>query len=151
MPDIFEGTSSGAVEFGARRYAFGARGWKGQPVELVKSPTLGVMRMAEKNIIKVEKERLLAILEALLGNFRKGRLTTRDFYRKNVFIWISDAALNGDYEVLNPCLDSLPHDCSRFWQTLLKLNTDRSTMRLSRNLGVMSPMRLTCGKKQDYL
>jgi L-arabinokinase len=30
MPDIFEGTSSGAVEFGARRYSFGARGWKGE-------------------------------------------------------------------------------------------------------------------------
>jgi L-arabinokinase len=33
MPDIFEGTSPGAVEFGARRYSFGARGWRGQPVE----------------------------------------------------------------------------------------------------------------------
>ncbi len=33
MPDIFEGTSPGAVEFGARRYSFGARGWKGQAVE----------------------------------------------------------------------------------------------------------------------
>jgi len=33
MPDIFEGTSPGAVEFGARRYSFGARGWKGQNVE----------------------------------------------------------------------------------------------------------------------
>jgi len=32
MPDIFEGTSPGAVEFGARQYAFGARGWKGQNV-----------------------------------------------------------------------------------------------------------------------
>jgi len=30
MPDIFEGTSSGAMEFGARRYVFGARGWQGQ-------------------------------------------------------------------------------------------------------------------------
>jgi galactokinase len=28
MPDIFEGTSPGAVEFGAKRYAFGANGWK---------------------------------------------------------------------------------------------------------------------------
>ena len=28
MPDIFEGTSPGAVEFGARRYNFGAAGWK---------------------------------------------------------------------------------------------------------------------------
>jgi L-arabinokinase len=28
MPDIFEGTSSGAVEFGARRYAFTANGWR---------------------------------------------------------------------------------------------------------------------------
>ncbi|MFO1513101.1 MAG: hypothetical protein U1F83_09350 [Verrucomicrobiota bacterium] len=28
MPDIFEGTSPGAVEFGARRYAFGANGWQ---------------------------------------------------------------------------------------------------------------------------
>ena len=28
MPDIFEGTSPGAVEFGARRYTFGAAGWK---------------------------------------------------------------------------------------------------------------------------
>jgi L-arabinokinase len=33
MPDIFEGTSAGAAEFGARRYSFGARGWRGQPVE----------------------------------------------------------------------------------------------------------------------
>jgi L-arabinokinase len=33
MPDIFEGTSPGAVEFGARRYTFGARGWRGVPVE----------------------------------------------------------------------------------------------------------------------
>ena len=32
MPDIFEGTSPGAMEFGARRYAFGASGWKGQAV-----------------------------------------------------------------------------------------------------------------------
>jgi galactokinase len=29
LPDIFEGTSPGAVEFGARRYGFGASGWKG--------------------------------------------------------------------------------------------------------------------------
>ena len=28
MPDIFEGTSPGAMEFGARRYQFGATGWK---------------------------------------------------------------------------------------------------------------------------
>lgn len=28
MPDIFEGTSPGAIEFGARRYIFGASGWK---------------------------------------------------------------------------------------------------------------------------
>jgi galactokinase len=28
MPDIFEGTSPGAVEFGARRYQFGAQGWQ---------------------------------------------------------------------------------------------------------------------------
>ena len=28
MPDIFEGTSPGAIEFGAKRYAFGASGWK---------------------------------------------------------------------------------------------------------------------------
>jgi L-arabinokinase len=28
MPDIFEGTSPGAVEFGARRYTFGATGWQ---------------------------------------------------------------------------------------------------------------------------
>jgi galactokinase len=28
MPDLFEGTSPGAVEFGAKRYAFGANGWK---------------------------------------------------------------------------------------------------------------------------
>ena len=27
-PDIFEGTSPGAIEFGARRYVFGAGGWK---------------------------------------------------------------------------------------------------------------------------
>ena len=27
MPDIFEGTSPGAIEFGARRYLFGAQGW----------------------------------------------------------------------------------------------------------------------------
>jgi L-arabinokinase len=28
MPNIFEGTSPGAIEFGAKRYAFGASGWK---------------------------------------------------------------------------------------------------------------------------
>ena len=28
IPDIFEGTSPGAMEFGARRYAFGANGWQ---------------------------------------------------------------------------------------------------------------------------
>jgi L-arabinokinase len=28
MPDIFEGTSPGAVQFGARRYVFGASGWQ---------------------------------------------------------------------------------------------------------------------------
>jgi len=28
MPDIFEGTSPGATEFGARRYVFGAKGWQ---------------------------------------------------------------------------------------------------------------------------
>jgi galactokinase len=28
VPDIFEGTSPGAVEFGARRYVFGAGGWR---------------------------------------------------------------------------------------------------------------------------
>ena len=28
VPDIFEGTSPGAIEFGAKRYAFGAKGWK---------------------------------------------------------------------------------------------------------------------------
>lgn len=27
MPDLFEGTSPGAIEFGARRYSFGAQGW----------------------------------------------------------------------------------------------------------------------------
>jgi galactokinase len=32
MPDIFDGSSSGAMEFGARRYGFGASGWKGQAV-----------------------------------------------------------------------------------------------------------------------
>jgi L-arabinokinase len=32
MPDIFEGTSPGAMEFGARRYVFGAAGWRpGKP------------------------------------------------------------------------------------------------------------------------
>ena len=28
MPDIFEGTSPGAIEFGAKRYTFGAKGWQ---------------------------------------------------------------------------------------------------------------------------
>ncbi len=28
MPDIFEGTSPGAIEFGARRYVFGSGGWQ---------------------------------------------------------------------------------------------------------------------------
>jgi L-arabinokinase len=28
MPDVFAGTSPGAIEFGAKRYAFGASGWK---------------------------------------------------------------------------------------------------------------------------
>jgi L-arabinokinase len=28
LPDIFEGTSPGAIEFGARRYIFGASGWR---------------------------------------------------------------------------------------------------------------------------
>jgi galactokinase len=28
MPDIFDGTSPGAMEFGTRRYAFGANGWR---------------------------------------------------------------------------------------------------------------------------
>jgi L-arabinokinase len=28
MPDIFEGTSPGAIEFGAKRYVFGPNGWK---------------------------------------------------------------------------------------------------------------------------
>jgi L-arabinokinase len=28
LPDVFEGTSPGAMQFGARRYAFGALGWK---------------------------------------------------------------------------------------------------------------------------
>jgi galactokinase len=32
MPDIFEGTSPGAMEFGARRYLFGAHGWRGMSV-----------------------------------------------------------------------------------------------------------------------
>jgi len=32
MPDIFEGTSPGAMEFGAHRYAFGATGWRRQKV-----------------------------------------------------------------------------------------------------------------------
>jgi L-arabinokinase len=32
MPDIFDGTSPGAMEFGARRYVFGATGWTRQGV-----------------------------------------------------------------------------------------------------------------------
>jgi len=28
MPDIFEGTSPGAIQFGAKRYTFGAKGWQ---------------------------------------------------------------------------------------------------------------------------
>ena len=28
MPDIFEGTSPGAIQFGAKRYTFGAQGWQ---------------------------------------------------------------------------------------------------------------------------
>jgi L-arabinokinase len=28
LPEIFEGTSPGAIEFGARRYSFGASGWQ---------------------------------------------------------------------------------------------------------------------------
>jgi galactokinase len=32
MPDIFEGTSPGALQFGARRYVFGAHGWQRQEV-----------------------------------------------------------------------------------------------------------------------
>ena len=32
MPDIFEGTSQGAMEFGARRYNFSAGGWRGAQV-----------------------------------------------------------------------------------------------------------------------
>ncbi|HVS53854.1 MAG TPA: hypothetical protein VHD62_15975 [Opitutaceae bacterium] len=32
MPDIFDGTSPGAIEFGARRYVFNASGWHGAPV-----------------------------------------------------------------------------------------------------------------------
>jgi len=31
MPDIFEGTSPGAIEYGARRYSFGANGWRLSP------------------------------------------------------------------------------------------------------------------------
>jgi galactokinase len=31
MPDIFEGTSPGAIEYGARRYVFGANGWRPSP------------------------------------------------------------------------------------------------------------------------
>ena len=33
LPDVFEGTSPGAVEFGARRYQFGAAGWRACPVQ----------------------------------------------------------------------------------------------------------------------
>jgi hypothetical protein len=29
MPDVFEVTSSGAMEFGARRYTFASNGWRG--------------------------------------------------------------------------------------------------------------------------
>jgi len=32
MPDIFEGTSPGAIQFGAQRYVFGASGWRRQGV-----------------------------------------------------------------------------------------------------------------------
>jgi len=32
MPDIFEGTSPGAMEFGARRYNFSSNGWHGEKV-----------------------------------------------------------------------------------------------------------------------
>jgi len=32
LPDVFEGTSPGALEFGARRYRFAANGWSGEPV-----------------------------------------------------------------------------------------------------------------------
>jgi L-arabinokinase len=32
MPDLFTGTSPGAIEFGARRYTFGAQGWQPSPV-----------------------------------------------------------------------------------------------------------------------
>jgi L-arabinokinase len=32
IPDIFEGTSPGAMEFGARRYNFSSRGWRGVQV-----------------------------------------------------------------------------------------------------------------------
>ncbi len=32
LPDVFEGTSPGALEFGARRYRFSANGWTGEPV-----------------------------------------------------------------------------------------------------------------------
>ena len=28
IPDVFEGTSPGAIEFGARSFQFGAAGWK---------------------------------------------------------------------------------------------------------------------------
>lgn len=33
MPDLFSGTSEGAVEFGARRYSFDASGWHASPLE----------------------------------------------------------------------------------------------------------------------
>jgi galactokinase len=32
IPDLFEGTSPGAMEFGARRYNFSAGGWRGVQV-----------------------------------------------------------------------------------------------------------------------
>lgn len=34
MPDIFEGTSPGAMEFGAKRYVFGASGWRHYAVKM---------------------------------------------------------------------------------------------------------------------
>ena len=34
MPDIFEGTSPGAMEFGGKRYTFGANGWNRQGVSV---------------------------------------------------------------------------------------------------------------------
>jgi len=33
MPDIFTGTSPGAIEFGGRRYVFGAQGWRPSSVQ----------------------------------------------------------------------------------------------------------------------